>query len=466
MTSEVVAMNRMGVALAADSAASIDAKEPGGTHKIYNSVCKLFMLSRRYPVGIMIYNNASLLGVPWETIIKLFRREHGDTKFDTLEGYGNKLISYLGDNQNHLFPIELQKRYYLLALETEYLSINEKAKQEMVAEILYSMQDTEHEARDKMEYIENAIEHRISFWKELKDADYFNKVVSDSADSDKEVISQKFIKNFSGEINDLINRVFGEWGRGISRESVISLRELAELLISKDYFLPDWFSGVVIAGFGGKEHFPSMQDFKIGGIYENKLKYRLHGYQKITEDNPSVIDAFAYKKMVDNFLYGITLGLRRCLKEAARLIHKMPVEAVGFIDDLSPDQQESWKQVISETSKEISEEFYSLTLQECKGRKDKIVQEIEFLPLKELAQVASTLVSLNSFQQRMSSETETVGGPIDVAVISKGDGFIWIERKHYFQKDLNYHFFQNNFHTSTRGENNNETNPDKQTPNT
>jgi hypothetical protein len=41
--------------------------------------------------------------------------------------------------------------------------------------------------------------------------------------------------------------------------------------------------------------------------------------------------------------------------------------------------------------------------------------------------------------------TETVGGPIDVAVITKGDGLIWIKRKHYFDKELNHAFFANYF---------------------
>jgi hypothetical protein len=40
-------------------------------------------------------------------------------------------------------------------------------------------------------------------------------------------------------------------------------------------------------------------------------------------------------------------------------------------------------------------------------------------------------------------EDETVGGPIDVAVISKGDGLIWIKRKHYFSPELNRQFFVN-----------------------
>ena len=34
-----------------------------------------------------------------------------------------------------------------------------------------------------------------------------------------------------------------------------------------------------------------------------------------------------------------------------------------------------------------------------------------------------------------------VGGPVDVAVISKGDGFVWIRRKNYFDSQDNYKFF-------------------------
>lgn len=55
--------------------------------------------------------------------------------------------------------------------------------------------------------------------------------------------------------------------------------------------------------------------------------------------------------------------------------------------------------------------------------------------------MAEALVSLTAFKRRVSMDTETVGGPIDVAVISKGDGFVWIKRKHYFGADLNPQFF-------------------------
>ena len=82
-------------------------------------------------------------------------------------------------------------------------------------------------------------------------------------------------------------------------------------------------------------------------------------------------------------------------------------------------------------------------LQSSIARRAEIEAAVEALTITELAQVASTLVSLSSFQQQMSLGRQTVGGPVDVAVISKGDGFIWIDRKQYFRPELNNQFFQN-----------------------
>jgi hypothetical protein len=58
--------------------------------------------------------------------------------------------------------------------------------------------------------------------------------------------------------------------------------------------------------------------------------------------------------------------------------------------------------------------------------------------------MAEALVSLTSLKRRVTTDAETVGGPTDVALISKGDGFIWIKRKHYFSSELNHDFFTRN----------------------
>jgi hypothetical protein len=66
--------------------------------------------------------------------------------------------------------------------------------------------------------------------------------------------------------------------------------------------------------------------------------------------------------------------------------------------------------------------------------------------------MAEALVNLTAFKRRMTDELETVGGPVDVAVISKGDGLVWVKRKHYFKPELNQHFFANYYRGLNHGE--------------
>ena len=103
MTSEIVIMTPNAVALAADSAVTIDYK------KTYNGINKLFMLSNNPPVGIMFYNNVSFLNIPFETIIKEFRKSITDyynrnffkkilndsNRFNKVSDFQNAFIEYI-----------------------------------------------------------------------------------------------------------------------------------------------------------------------------------------------------------------------------------------------------------------------------------------------------------------------------------------------------------------------------------
>ena len=72
-----------------------------------------------------------------------------------------------------------------------------------------------------------------------------------------------------------------------------------------------------------------------------------------------------------------------------------------------------------------------------------LIQTVANLGKEDMANMAESFISLTSLVRRMSPHEETVGGPVDVAVISKGDGFIWINRKHYFKPEFNPQFFDN-----------------------
>lgn len=50
--------------------------------------------------------------------------------------------------------------------------------------------------------------------------------------------------------------------------------------------------------------------------------------------------------------------------------------------------------------------------------------------------MAESLVNLSAFKLKISDSYETVGGPIDVAIISKTDGFVWIKESFTSIKNL------------------------------
>ena len=100
MTAEVGVLNRLGVALAADSAVSIGRE----ANKIWTSADKLFHLSQSAPVGLMVYGNANFIGIPWETVVKEFRRELAGSRFDRLDRAVCRAILQLPWQQSNALP--------------------------------------------------------------------------------------------------------------------------------------------------------------------------------------------------------------------------------------------------------------------------------------------------------------------------------------------------------------------------
>lgn len=92
MTAIVGILNKHAIAIAADSAVTFSG--PDG-RKVLNRANKIFTLSKFNPVGIMIYNSASFMGVPWDIIIKTYRQYLRNKAFPKLEDYTKDFVDYL-----------------------------------------------------------------------------------------------------------------------------------------------------------------------------------------------------------------------------------------------------------------------------------------------------------------------------------------------------------------------------------
>ena len=203
-------------------------------------------------------------------------------------------------------------------------------------------------------------------------------------------------------------------------------------------------SGVVVAGFGSSQLFPALSHHLVDGFLASRIRTRrLHGIQ-IGWEQPAVICPFAQQDMVRTFMDGLHPNYPRALAGFIDETMRLFVEHFGsqIQNELSPDD---YRELVgrmttarSDTVKWFQEQMRDLLE---KQHSSPIMSVVGVLPKEELAEMAEALVNLTSLKRRVTPKEETVGGPVDVAVISKGDGLIWIKRKHYFAPELNHRYF-------------------------
>jgi hypothetical protein len=158
------------------------------------------------------------------------------------------------------------------------------------------------------------------------------------------------------------------------------------------------------------------------------------------------IYSFAQNEMAQIFTQGIDKKYRTDIIHYFRdVLNNYSSTLFSEISEYIPDVDKS---NVLEKLKESDNEIFKKTIDdlskyECDRFFYPLLRIIEIMPKEELAQLAESLVSVTSLKMKVTLQDETVGGPTDVATITKGDGFVWIKRKHYFQPELNSAFFMN-----------------------
>lgn len=408
--------------MAADSAVTIAGK------KVYNSANKLFMLSKYHPVGIMVYGNAEFMGFPWEVLIKLYREELGKKEFDTIANYAE-----------HFF---------------DFLSTSEHIGQQ--DEAAYVTQTAFPIYAETIKRIRNSIERLIQKNGTASDKDT-QSIISTEVSKMFDEISQReyyfeqttktearLAKIFASALSSKILSVFDKLP--ISSALQTKLVKIGVMAITRKIF--DHASGVVFSGFGKTEIFPSMLSCEINCRANKKLiRSRADNAGislSIANGSTAVIKPFAQGEMVHAFMEGIDPYLNRLSSKYLETVFREFPQKI--LEQLNLANDDTLKQGLLKAGQDVFEN-YQRALKDYQriNHVDPVLNAVASLPKDELAAMAESLINLTSFKRKVTIETETVGGAIDVAVISKGDGFIWIKRKHYFPPQLNHHFTANYF---------------------
>lgn len=411
MTAIVAVLNKHAVAVAADSAVTM-----GNTHKVVNSANKIFTLSKYNPVAVMTYNNAAFMGTPWDIIIKEYRKQLKSICFSKLSEYVDDFVQYL--HKRHFFCDAKTQLDNLEPLFVDFL------------EMLYN--EIAHERNiDKADITEQFVDEKIkaymSILKSQKKCADFNNYENNEFLNFFESTIIKHIKNKRLQRYDLLAEAFFYYV-GLAMRTAN-------------------YSGLVFVGYGEDEIYPSLKQLNISFGFDRYLKSFEEEVCSIEEHGTSAaIIPFAQVDVTQTIIRGIHPSFQDIIsKVTEKSINSVIVEITKILDTTPGNEALS----TAVKSLDISSVLKATSLQIVKAMQtcytDPLLNTVVSLDKEDMANMAESFISLTSLVRRMQPGEETVGGPVDVAVISKGDGFVWINRKHYFKPELNAAFFSNYF---------------------
>lgn len=416
MTAIVGVLNKTGAVMAADSATTVPRDEG---NRIYNNATKILRLSDTQPVAIMHFHHTEFMGIPISLLAGMYRKKLGNRSFGTLKEYVNDFLSFL-HKEPHFNDKDALDRYLCLEIRTYYDKVRE-----------YSAPGLDESLKEERDH--PLTDEELLEVKKARLIEGINAITEILAENEKTAQEfegysfkqfQKYAKEDIDALIELCNHdglptdMRAEWEEGLYK-----------------YLCSSFFyngCGIVFVGYGEDEIFPSLIPIYVSGIMDGRLRFLIdpEDESRIDFDTRSAVRPFAQTDVMNTMLRGVSPAITEKL------------------DEITSETLSNTKERIAQTLKEsgVSEEIIAnireLDLDdEHKKHDDQIndfiqqeyveglLDTVENFGIEDMANMAESLISITSLQRHITASEESVGGPVDVAVITKSGGFVWLKNK-------------------------------------
>ncbi|CAH2769934.1 MAG: hypothetical protein CBARDCOR_0073 [uncultured Caballeronia sp.] len=332
MTCEVAVLNKHAVVIAADSAVTYSNGSPEKRYSKGGN--KIFQLSNHHAVSVMIYDSGSMLGVPWELVIKAFREYLGAEAFDpetTVEGYAREFLEYVRTNLV-FFPNEERDEAFLSSIRSRLV--------QLLLEATEKNPDLK-DARTSLAVQKRAWEDRCSQEQvRLAKMDCMDGI---SVDTEAAVIhgSQRDIGDWTTQF---ASRLAYEGKVFISDFVDVNVWiETATRSFTRDADAYDSKTGIVFCGYGSAQIFPSLFEVSVAGFIGDNVVSKVGSQTQISHGLESQIFQFSTTSMVDVFIQGygfeIWIAVQRAFREKSRHLVTSILTEIGA-ENVIPDLEQ------------------------------------------------------------------------------------------------------------------------------
>lgn len=370
--------------------------------------------------------------IPIDVLVKDFRNKMNTREYRTVAECSQAFLHYI--HTEHPFPKETSDRHIARILVEDFRKIDIT----MDEKLRIHFQSKTKSPPNLHNLFITSLQERISELQALPSAECF---------TGKDPI------DVIGEHDDAFQMAckYAFPAYPLGKDDILLLRLLAGLTLEREVFSGS-MTGLVFAGFGSEELFPSLIALDCDGIIAENLKTKRNYYIDIDRRSPNKsniswksvdIIPFAQTDMAERFLVGIDSDFE---EKIVRMIEEMHRKIADTLASVISPRSKARRQKVEATIQSILEttfnHFKTDSLQSIKSAKRRQIEDMAlFMPKQELAFLAEVMIDLTSIKRRVSAEAETVAGPIDVVIISRNEGFVWVKRKHYFDPELNPRYF-------------------------
>jgi hypothetical protein len=386
MTAEVLVMNTSAIAMAADTAMSI----PYGTGtKTYTRARKLLPLHTTEPVAVMVWDAPSHYGLPWEVIVGEFRKEE-DKARGKLDDYVGEFFDFVDKGATKWVPAAHETDLLAEVLDPEI-----RLLQQLWADRLDAIPGTLSDPVLTSAAVEVSRFFATGFRQRyFRESSWAGRTAGELTYLDTNIRS-RFNAGASGlwkNLGDAAQNELVELGR--ERMVYIANDEAAS-------------SGLVFAGYGDGELFAQARVWRVNGRLASMTRRVERRRLAISPEHRAFILPLAQEGVIRSFLYGLHPEVDALVGEVVNLV-------------VGSGMPQSGGKNLAQAIKEQFDEQVSM-------RGDEVARAVEFLPPGDLAVVAGDLIRMTALRNRATMTADTVGGPIDVILLSRADGFRWVE---------------------------------------
>lgn len=450
MTAVVGILNRRGAAIAADSAVTRHRGFKG--EKITKNGNKMLRLSNVVPISIMLTGNGDFLHVQWDIVIRRYRQERGNIEHATVKDCAQDFFDYIA-SKDIFFDLAIVKQFILSVISRTYEDVVQAMPRNL-------------DIRDEHGKLKKAKSFATSFENQCRK--YQKVFLKNGICSQFENYTFDDFKKFLST-TDMVEQFAMKYGYDEEDCFVFSKGMPLNLLhgVMEEFLRTVYIrlierhsrggrlAELVFTGFGPEEKYPSLLSAITYEGFDNHVNYYFRKEVHIDDKHPVAICPFAQDDITNSILQGIheKYELNLFMSFPILIADDNVAECTPDLDSQPEDYEDSIEEIdvgmddqnfmpeweLMEVQDEDLKKQVNSALQVHKKQNQRQWEKaLESYNLEAMAALAESLIDLTGFQRILNFDPEGVGGPVDVAVISRNDGFTWLSRKSwYHHKDTN-----------------------------